>query len=73
MCSKNAAADMLEHIIYVDISVVNTRWFKYDQDYLCVNKSQFVPVMFEPPCINYIQETSKIPLVTSIHTMDFFR
>jgi hypothetical protein len=27
-----------------------TRWFKYDQDYLCVNKSQFVPVIFEPPC-----------------------
>jgi hypothetical protein len=30
----------------------NTRWFKYDRDYLCVNKSQFVPVIFEPPCIN---------------------
>ena len=29
-----------------------TRWFKYDQDDLCVNKSQFVPVIFEPPCIN---------------------
>ena len=28
----------------------NTRWFKYDRDYLCVNKSQFVPVIFEPPC-----------------------
>jgi hypothetical protein len=27
----------------------NTRWFKYDRDYLCVNKSQFVPVIFEPP------------------------
>jgi hypothetical protein len=25
----------------------NTRWFKYDRDYLCVNKSQFVPVIFE--------------------------
>jgi hypothetical protein len=24
-----------------------TRWFKYD----CVNKSQFVPVIFEQPCI----------------------
>jgi hypothetical protein len=23
---------------------------KYDRDYLCVNKSQFVPVIFEPPC-----------------------
>jgi hypothetical protein len=27
-----------------------TRWFKYDRDYLCVNKSQFVPVIFQPPC-----------------------
>ena len=26
-----------------------TRWFKYDRDDLCVNKSQFVPVIFEPP------------------------
>jgi hypothetical protein len=30
---------------------INTRWFKYDRDWLCVNKSQFVPVIFEPPCI----------------------
>jgi hypothetical protein len=30
---------------------VYTRWFKYDRDYLCVNKSQFVPVIFEPPCV----------------------
>jgi hypothetical protein len=29
----------------------NTRWFKYDRDWRCVNKSQFVPVIFEPPCI----------------------
>jgi hypothetical protein len=28
----------------------NTRWFKYDRDDLCVDKSQFVPVIFEPPC-----------------------
>ena len=28
----------------------NTRWFKYDRDDLCVNRSQFVPVIFEPPC-----------------------
>jgi hypothetical protein len=26
-----------------------TRWFKYGRDWLCVNKSQFVPVIFEPP------------------------
>jgi hypothetical protein len=28
----------------------NTRWFKYDRDDLCVNKSQFIPVIFETPC-----------------------
>jgi hypothetical protein len=27
-----------------------TRCFKYDRDCLCVNKSQFVTVIFEPPC-----------------------
>ena len=32
----------------------STRWFKYDRDYLCVNKSQFVPVIFEPPCITIL-------------------
>jgi hypothetical protein len=31
---------------------VYTRWFKYDGDNLCVNKSQFVQVIFEPPCTN---------------------
>jgi hypothetical protein len=29
-----------------------TRWFKCDRDDLCVNKSQFFPVIFEPPCIS---------------------
>jgi hypothetical protein len=28
-----------------------TRWFKYDRDYLCVNKSQFDPVIFKSPWI----------------------
>jgi hypothetical protein len=32
------------------LCLVYTRWFKYDRDYLRVNKSQFVPVIFEPPC-----------------------
>jgi hypothetical protein len=32
-----------------------TRWFKYDRDDLCVNKSQFVPVIFEPPCMSVFQ------------------
>jgi hypothetical protein len=40
------------------------RWFKYDRDYLCVNKSQFVPVIFEPPCtfILYLLHALPIPL-----------
>ena len=33
------------------VAIWYTSWFKYDRDYLCVNKSQFVPVIFEPPCI----------------------
>jgi hypothetical protein len=40
------------HVVYI-----YTRWFKYDRDDLCVNKSQFVPVIFEPPCI-YMQAVS---------------
>jgi hypothetical protein len=41
-----------------------TRWFKYDRDYLYVNKSQFVPVIFEPPCrislaIQHVLQTIK--------------
>jgi hypothetical protein len=32
-------------------SMEHTRWFKYGRDCLCVNKSQFIPVIFEPPCI----------------------
>jgi hypothetical protein len=36
-----------------EIHSTNTRWFKYDRDYLCVNKSQFVPVIFEPPCTTH--------------------
>jgi hypothetical protein len=36
---------------FAKVRTIYTRWFKYDRDYLCVNKSQFVPVIFEPPCI----------------------
>jgi hypothetical protein len=39
-------------LLEVHIFYLCTRWFKYDRDYLCVNKSQFVPVIFEPPCRN---------------------
>jgi hypothetical protein len=40
----------LRHYFLEDCNF-NTRWFKYDRDYLCVNKSQFVPVIFEQPYI----------------------
>jgi hypothetical protein len=46
----SAGAIFLQHI----------RWFKYDRDRLCVNKSQFVPVIFEPPCTNRMV-TSSLP------------
>jgi hypothetical protein len=36
-----------------------TRWFKYDRDDLCVNKSQFVLVIFEPPCIFAVKKSNK--------------
>jgi hypothetical protein len=39
-------------LVYIhSLSDIFTRWFKYDRDDLCVNKSQFVPVIFEPLCI----------------------
>jgi hypothetical protein len=40
-------------LLHVPLKVTRlecTRWFKHDRDDLCVNKSQFVPVIFEPPC-----------------------
>jgi hypothetical protein len=46
---------------FINAHYVYTRWFKYDRDDLCVNKSQFVPVIFEPPC-TYIQLN---PVITS--------
>jgi hypothetical protein len=39
---------------YMTFTFSCTRWFKYDRDYLYVNKSQFVPVIFEPTCIKVL-------------------
>jgi hypothetical protein len=40
-----------KHVCYHVLQMqLYTRWFKYDRDWLCVNKPQFVPVIFEPPC-----------------------
>jgi hypothetical protein len=44
------------HIL--DVRLLCTRWFKYDRDYLCVNKSQFVPVIFESPCMLVVVEVA---------------
>jgi hypothetical protein len=54
--SFNLGYSKLQILYYLPLNIVNyiyvnTRWFKYDGEYLCVNKSQFVPVIFEPPCI----------------------
>jgi hypothetical protein len=46
--------------LYAVYSSPNTRWFKYDRDYLYVNKSQFVPVIFQPPCIIRVIKTRRL-------------
>jgi hypothetical protein len=46
----------------------NTRWFKYDRDDLCVNKSQFVPVIFEPPCTMNHGESLKFNKTLCVQT-----
>ena len=49
---KGLAKDIHRGLADYELCVMtDTRWFKYDRDYLCVNKSQIVPVIFEPPCI----------------------
>jgi hypothetical protein len=78
LCFIAAAVGTLvqwQHNRYIDSSFVHnhdwklcvvcadTRWFKYDRDYLCVNKSQFVPVIFEPP---YIISTHCIHTYSSV-------
>jgi hypothetical protein len=53
-CPKVRALSIVTSFLLICVRhfVFYTRWFKYDQDNLRVNKSQFVPVIFEPPCIN---------------------
>jgi hypothetical protein len=48
-----------------DLPTLSIRWFKYDRDYLCVNKSQFVPVIFEPPCIYRARRQNALRAVIS--------
>jgi hypothetical protein len=38
-------------LINLQLSLVCTRWFKYDRDKLWLVYTQIVPVIFEPPCI----------------------
>ena len=40
---------VLRNIIQWRTTGLCTRWLKYDRDWLCVNKPQSVPVIFEPP------------------------
>ena len=67
--SDNAVYSIYVHILvhththththtYIYIYIY-ARWFKYDRDYLCVNKPVTVPVIFELPCI-YIQGGSNM-------------
>jgi hypothetical protein len=52
-----------------------TRWFKYDRDYFCVNKSQFVPVIFQPPCNTSnkpkLSPSSECKIVIQFNTTQF--
>jgi hypothetical protein len=55
MCSTESVATRTEISAWgpkPTVSCDGKRWFKYDRNWLCVNKSQFVPVIFEPPCTN---------------------
>jgi hypothetical protein len=45
---------------------INTRWFKYDRDDFYVNKSQFVPVIFEPPCTFQVSTTAWLQMASRI-------
>jgi hypothetical protein len=47
----NAKSWIVKNVSSCNIKYKCTRWFKYDRDWLCVNKSQFVPVIFEPSCM----------------------
>jgi hypothetical protein len=47
---SNAVYYIVHVIEKLSAVCIYTRWFKYDRDYLCVNKPQSVPVIFEPPC-----------------------
>ena len=51
ICTTMVSRTRLNITLYEHCLSSYTRWFKYDRDWLCVNKSQFVPVIFEPPCI----------------------
>jgi hypothetical protein len=55
------------------IKTAYTRWFEYDRDDLCVNKSQFVPVIFEPPCTYFPHiATTSLQKAFKVHKKIFF-
>jgi hypothetical protein len=67
MNSSNEEAIYLHKLEYLEID--NTRWFKYDRDDLCVNKSQFVPIIFEPPCTYTTPASFKFIVIQSAHNL----
>ena len=61
-CYQNIFLQLFYTFICILENIIHTRLFKYDREDLYVNKSQFVPVIFEPPCI-------KVVLHWSIHSI----
>jgi hypothetical protein len=59
-----------ERVHYCVRSEWSTTWFKYDRDYLCVNKSQFVPLTFKPLCTKHRNHlgTRSIPTAMVLQT-----
>jgi hypothetical protein len=66
---NNLCYSLQQHAPCADTKEQYTRWFKYDQDYLCVNKSQFVPVIFEPPC-TYTRTSHTQPMFTARYELN---
>jgi hypothetical protein len=50
-----------------------TRWFRYDRDDLCVNKSQFVLVILEPPYILFILGGHYVVLCKPVVSAELFQ
>jgi hypothetical protein len=67
--------DSIPQTVLLTVQLSYTRWFKYDRDDLCVNKSQFVLVIFEPPCILtlFLLFLSRREIPAIFYTKDIFK